>query len=88
MKPFLGFGGLFERSLGLILQNFLSTRGGVSSSIFPADSAIFWGSARHHWSNLFSHLVFLFYHLGLIKLAIEASPGALLPYHCTLAPII
>jgi len=40
-KPFLGFGGLFERRSGLILQNFLSIKGGPFSSFFPADSAIF-----------------------------------------------
>lgn len=45
-KPFLGFCGFFLRSLEIILQNFLSTKGGVFSHIFAAKNVKLLGTTQ------------------------------------------
>lgn len=53
-KPFLGYGGFWSRSLRLILQHFLSTRGGVSSSSFPTSSVVFQAAKSIHGAIIIS----------------------------------
>ena len=70
---FVGYAGYLVERLGLISCNFMSTKGGVSNSIFAADITVSQGQC---------HLGLRYYHLGLIMLAIEASPGATLSHYC------
>ncbi len=74
-KPFLGFCGFWPRSLGLKFQHFLSNGDGVSCSSFPAISAISRTQRKTLEEQSFSSFEIIVYHLGLVKLALEASPG-------------
>ena len=78
-EPHSNLIGKFEFESNLIVVE-------LEFELEPCDiGAVYWVSAGHHWSSLFFHLGLVFYHLGLLKLAIEASPGALLPllYYCS-----